>query len=487
MKKVLLLKSLRARYKSVPLQAKAAFWFAVCQAVQSGCKFLAMPVLVRLLTSEQYGTFSVFQSWVQILSVFATLNMSAGVFNVAMFKYRDGRDGYTAAAQSVSIAAALACACVYFLFRNFWSDFFGLPADLCGLIFIQLLFTEGFLVWTARRRYEYYYRGIIICTAVLSVLYSGLPIVFGTIFPPEERLRAVIYAGSGVQILFGACFIVYNYIKGKCFYNKEYWRFALKFNIPLIPHYLSGIILGQSDRIMIGNIVGAAEAGVYSFVYNISLIMNIVVNAVNSAIIPYTYEKIRQKDFGKLRVMSDFLLVTVGALAAAFSAVAPELIKIIATEEYYGAIDLVPAIVLSSYAVFAQCLFANFEFYFEANKFIAAASVLAAAANILLNALLIPIFGFHAAAYTTLFCYAVSAASHCFFMRIVCRRKSIAGEVYHYKGIAVISLCAAAASFGMLALYGLPPVRWLILLGITALAFFKRRRIVRYLKMLKEN
>ena len=74
---------------------KVAFGFLVCQAVQSGCKFLSMPFLVRLLTSEQYGTYSVFLSWLQIITLFATLNLHGGVFNNAMYKYPDHRSNYT--------------------------------------------------------------------------------------------------------------------------------------------------------------------------------------------------------------------------------------------------------------------------------------------------------------------------------------------------------------------------------------------------------
>ena len=51
-------------------------------------------------------------------------------------------------------------------------------------------------------------------------------------------------------------------VKGKAFYIRDYWRFALAFNIPLIPHYLSSQILNQADRIMIGNMIGKGEAAI---------------------------------------------------------------------------------------------------------------------------------------------------------------------------------------------------------------------------------
>ena len=106
-----MLKKLKDKYCSLPFQAKAAFWFTVCQVVQSGIKFLTMPFFVRLLTTEQYGIYSVFASWTSLISIFATLNLNAGVFNNAMFKFLDRRDDYTAASQSLSATATFVCFC----------------------------------------------------------------------------------------------------------------------------------------------------------------------------------------------------------------------------------------------------------------------------------------------------------------------------------------------------------------------------------------
>ena len=157
------------KYKSLPIQLKATVWFIVCQAVQSGCKFFTMPFLVRLLTPDQYGIYSVFLSWISIFTIFTTLNLHAGVYNNAMLKYKDNRDKYTAASQSISIAATLICAIVYFFFSDFWDTLFGLAPQYSILIFVQLLFTEGYLLWSSRQRYEYKYIALFVSTLAFSV------------------------------------------------------------------------------------------------------------------------------------------------------------------------------------------------------------------------------------------------------------------------------------------------------------------------------
>ncbi len=476
-----------SEYKKLPTQVKATIWFVACQAVQSGCKFLAMPFLVRLLTPEQYGIYSVFLSWTQIVTLFATLNLHGGVYNNAMFKYPDDRSGYTSSSQSLSAVCTVICFVVYIIFRSFFNNLFGMEPLYIILMFVQLLFTESFLLWSGRQRYEYRYVILLIYTAVLAVLYMIVPIVSAMIFPQEQRLTAVIVSGVIIQAALGLAFMVYNYCKGRKFFQKDYWSFALKFNIPLIPHYLSGIVLGQADRVMIKRYIGSAQAGIYSFTYNISLVVNIITTSINNAIVPYTYNKLKERNYIGLKKTTNFILLMVGGMCLAFSAIAPEFIKIFATEEYYDAIYLVPVISLSSYFTFLYFLFANIEFFFEANKFITAASVIGAILNIILNYLLMPIFGYYAAGYTTLFCYIMFSLGHFVFMRIVCKKKLDGDKVYDHKTILILSILFVVLAFGMMAIYDYLIIRYLIILGIVCLCFIKRKKLMNILKTIKNK
>lgn len=480
-----IIKQYLEKYRGLPLAVKAAFWFVVCSAVQNGAKFLSMPIFVHLLTSEEYGVYSVFLSWINIVAIFATLKMETEVYNNAMFNFPNARDEYTSSAQSISVAGVTFFLILYLLFPTFWSNIFGLPPEISVMIFVQLLFTEGFLTWMTRQRYEYKYVNLMIATAVFSLTYLIVPVAAGALADENARLIVIVYSGVIVQAVFGLGFTVYNYIKGRCFFRKEYWRFAIGFNIPLIPHFLSSIILGESDRVMIKNIVGSSEAGVYSFTYTVSIIINIVTSAINNALIPQTYKALKSGSFKTLRSAVNALLAAVGALILMFTAIAPEFIKLFATEEYYDAIRLVPVIALSSFFGFLYCIFANVEFFFEENKLVAAASVTGAAANVALNALLIPVFGYYAAGYTTFACYVLYGLIHYIFMRIVCRKKMNGAEVYDHKAILVISFAVIAAAFGMLLVYDYWFIRYALFAVGLIVAFVKRGSIIEALTAIR--
>ena len=90
-----LIKKIAAEYDKMPITTKAAVWFTICNCISSGITFLSMPLFTRLMSSSQYGVVTVYNSWVQMFSVFATLNLSAGAFNNGMVKFSDDRNRYS--------------------------------------------------------------------------------------------------------------------------------------------------------------------------------------------------------------------------------------------------------------------------------------------------------------------------------------------------------------------------------------------------------
>lgn len=54
------------------------------------------------MTTEQYGQFNVYNSWLQIFTIITTLRLNYAVFNKGMSKYKDDRDAYTSTMQSLT-------------------------------------------------------------------------------------------------------------------------------------------------------------------------------------------------------------------------------------------------------------------------------------------------------------------------------------------------------------------------------------------------
>ena len=135
-----------------------------------------------------------------------------------------------------------------------------------------------------------------------------------------------------------------------------------------------------------------------------------------------------------------------------------------------------------------QNLFANIEYYYEKTKMIAAASVLVAVLNIILNYVFIDIFGYMAAAYTTLFCYMVYAVVHFFVMSSICKRNNLdIGLLFNMRTVIGLSFIALALMFIMTAIYKYILFRYSIVVLILLTGFVLRKQIKKIFNTVKER
>ena len=109
------------------------------------------------------------------------------------------------------------------------------------------------------------------------------------------------------------------------------------------------------------------------------------------------------------------------------------------------------------------------EFYYEEKKMLVYGSIGAAVLNIILNGLLIPIFGFVAAGYTTLISYIVFALSNYYTMRLMLKKRKLDDDMYDYKLLLLLFVAFMISGFLGVALYGNLILRILITLVVFGL------------------
>lgn len=477
--------NIKQKYMNLSAPIKASLWFTVCNALQKGIALLSTPIFTRMLTTEQYGMYTIYQSWYAIISIIATLNLSYGVFNNGMTKFPDDRPRFVSAMQGLSITATIIVSIVYFSAMNFWSRVLDLAPIIMIAMLIELITLPSFQYWSAEQRYNYKYRKLVAVTIILSLASPllGILAVYNTEFKAEARIISYV----AVQAIVGIVFMIYIFARKRTFFDKKYWRYGLKFNIPLIPHYLSTQVLSQADRIMIKKLVSESKAAIYGVANTISMMMLIVTSAINSSFIPYTYKELKEKKYDGIRRTANFLLILVGMACILAMAFCPEIIWLFASKEYYEAIWVMPPIAAAVYFMFLYPLFANIEFYFEKTNFVAVASAIAAVTNLILNYIFINRYGYYAAGYTTLVCYIVYSAAHYFFHRRV-MKKFIpeVKQIYDMKFVLLMSVVVIGAMLVMLVLYNHIIIRYAVIVALLLAAFLMRKRIIAGLKALKK-
>lgn len=467
-------------YRNLSPRIKASFWFVFCNVFSKGIVFVTLPVFSRLLTTSEFGEVSVYTSWVSIVSIISTLTIWGGVFNVSMVKHDSRREEVVSSFQGLALFLTVVVFALSFVLFPYISRFFGLGRRLFIFMFIEIAAQVPFFLWDADQRYKFEYKKIVFVTVVISVLNPILGIIM--VMNSRDKVAARIISGLIINVILGIIFFVYNQIRGKVLFDKYLWKFAFLFNIVLVPHYLSMQVLNQSDRIMIKSLCGSGDAGIYSVAYNFASVLLLVTSGINSALTPHIYQSLKNRNEQRLKEQTSAIVVLVACFALFFMVLIPDVFRLILPESYYPALKVIPPVSAGAFFVFLYPLFGSVEFYYEEKYYVTAASLAGAILNVLLNYVFIKMYGFIAAAYTTLFCYVCFAICHYCFMRHVMKKKQNDTEIYDRRIIIMCSAALICSSFALYMLYYNNIIRWMIEAIIVVTAVWKKDSIINIIK-----
>lgn len=469
-------------YKDLPVQMKASIWFLIASFLQKGISTITTPIFTRILTTSEYGQYSVFSSWMAIITPIVSLNLFSGVYSQGVVKFESDRKRFSSSLQGLTLTMVVMWTVIYMICPDFWNNIFSLSTMEMLAMLILIWLSAVYSFWSMNQRIDFKYKGLVFVTLLASILQPMVSIVF--ILHSENKVLARIFGMIVVQLFLYSWMFLSMMMSGKEFFSKKYWMYALKFNIPLLPHYLSMNILSSSDRIMIGKMCDTSSVGIYNLAYSVSLIMTIFNTALLQTIEPWIYRKLKDKrvyDIERVAYPSFIIIAAVNILLIMF---APEVITIFAPKQYKEAIWVIPSVTLSVFFTFLYTFFATFEFYYEKTNYIAGATVGGAILNIVLNYIFIKRFGFIAAGYTTLFSYILFAVLHYYFMRKICKQYLNNIKPYNLKLIIGISIVSLGAGFLIMITYTNIILRYMLIIITFLILFVKRKKLIEIAKML---
>lgn len=470
------------KYSSINLAVKAGIWFTICNILQRGIQLIVTPLYTRLLTTEEYGEYGVFITWLNLLMIFGTLNISGGIYYNGLIKDEKEVKSYTSSLQLLSLICTIITYCFLFLIRFLFPNLIRMSYTYIFMMFIYTLVYPAIEFWSAQHRVNYNYKPILIVTLISAFV---APTV-GVVLVKYANLGAfgVIVGFVLTNDLINGTIYIINLIKGHFRIDINDWKQTLRFSVPLIPHYLSQVVLGQFDRIMISFFCGEAKAGIYTLAYQVGLTMSILTTGINNVFTPWVYQRIRAGEYNSLKKVTNALLVFFLIVTIAIILVSPEVILILGTAEYQEAIWVVPPVMISSFVMFSYCAFGTVLFYYEDTKRVSFSTAVGAALNVVLNAVFIPKCGYIAAGYTTLVSYLLIFTFYYFFMRSRCSKEEI-GRLFDAKRI-VEMICLLMTFSGVsLLLYNSFVIRYILVLSLVIGMILKRKALFQLFYSLK--
>ena len=442
-----------------------------------GLNFLAAPIFSRMLGTENYGIVSLYNTWTMIVT--AVFSLQAGnTLQIARNKFPlEDQEKYQSSILGLGTVTYLVFSAVVVLLIGAISRAIQLEK---AMVAVMLVHSYGqFCLNLANAKYTYEFKAgrNFVLSVVTAACSLGVSVLLIHKLPESTNYWGRILGNAVTYILMGLTAWILLFPKGKTFCKAEYWTFALPLGLPLILHSLSGLILSQSDRVMLQHMSDEATVGIYSLAYSFSTVLNVIWNALNNSWAPFYFEYTRTGQLEEMKKRAGNYLELFTVLATGFVLLSSEVYHVFADSSFWGGTNLVPVLAIGYYMVFLYSFPVNFEFYHKKNKFIAITTVAAALCNIVLNYFFIRSFGILGAAIATAIAHGLQFLFHYISARYLIGRNDFPFPFarhmkYAVPFLVVAVLCACTDGFALL--------RWALgcVLGIwEIIRIYKRKRI----------
>ncbi|MCK3683745.1 oligosaccharide flippase family protein [Maribellus sp. YY47] len=362
-----------------------------------------MPIFTRILSTSDYGIIAIYQTFVNIFIIVATISLEQSVRHIYLREKHIFKE-FTGSVLNFLLLFNILFIGILWMIQKDVVNIFELQKGLFLYALLNILFGGANAIYNMYLMASQQSKKFMLIQVISALFIPLIAIPLILKANKELYLWRIIPQVLITGVL--AIYSSYSLIKISKFTLKiNHVKRALKFSLPLLPHFLATFILVQFDRIAINKIIDSSATGIYSFGYSLGSILNAVFASTNAAWLPIFYKNLKNKeyDFVKMKMISYVkLILFISALMIIFS---KEAIWILADEKFYSAINLVPSIVLGISFTFLFTIYVSYLYYIEKTKLIPILTIAAGVLNIVLNILFIPVYGIIAAAVTTLVSY----------------------------------------------------------------------------------
>lgn len=472
-----MINKLSKKNREIPLQVKASIWFFICSIIQKMVSVVSTAVFIHLISKEDYGLISIYNSWSDILLIFASLNLSSGCFNVGMTKYEESREQWVSSLQILSLIVTTVFGVVFIVSYRFTEKYINLPQELMIVMICTFYFIPAINIWTAKHRYTYSYISLVSITIGYVIFVFALSLIAILVF--EKKGLAQIIGSAIASTIFGGVLLVDNIRNSKPIIRKSYMRFAFAYNLQMMPAFLGSVILNQIDRVMIDNMVSREAVAIYTVAYNAAFFISIVSASINATYNPWLMQKAKKGEYINVNEIGNGLSFMLMVIIIAFILCAPEFVRFIAPADYIEAIYIMPAVAGSTYFNLLYTLYCPILQYRLKAKQLSFIMIIASVLNVILNYFAIERWGYIAAGYTTFISYFVMGWGTGLYAMHLLKKEGFSGQLYDLRKLIKVTVALIIAIIVFPFTYDGYLIRYVLLMIIAILFAINAKRITR--------
>lgn len=375
--------------------------FAIGTFSSKALSFLLMPFVTRMMGTGDYGAADLIQQTVNVLIPVVTLQVNSAALRFALDKAKNKADVFTVGVRTTLIGFTVFLLFAYPISLIQINDF-----KLGDYIILIVAFV---LVSSFRQLCQQFVRGSghVKLFAIDGIISTATTLLFTILFLGPFNwgvtgyVVAIIASDVCSIIFYTITAKLYKYVKPHCL-EKGIAAQMLKYCVPLIPTVILWWITNVSDRYMITYFIDSSANGLYTAASKIPnfviLFSQIFIDAWQLSAVDEYDSKGRAEFFTKVfRVYSGGVF----AVASALILTCKLITKILVSDAFYESWNYVPILII---ATTFSCIVNFLASVYMAEKKSLMALLTAssgAAANIILNLILIPRMGVNGAAVAT--------------------------------------------------------------------------------------
>lgn len=380
--------------------------YTLVGVLSSGVGFILMPILTHHLSTEDYGSLALFNSYASILVPFIGF-VATGLISVEFYNKELSKKDFSSLFTSVTfipIIPFIFILILTILLRSYLEEWLDIKASfvyMLPIMAILIVYQEQFLNYLIIARKAKAYTLLSITKTFLEVSLVLLLVVALTKgWTGRVNASAIVLA---ISISIG----LFYFLKIDLLIKKIKFKYilaGLSYGSPLIFHTIGKVIVNQSDRIFINQMVSKSEVGIYNTGYLIGSIIMIIGGAFINVYTPFLYERLSDINEKKKLEIVRLSYIFLGGLFIVFlvlTLISPLLFNVLIDIKYRNGVQYVFWTGLGYFFWGIYLIFAGYIFYLKKTIILALLAILNVILNIFLNYVLIGLYGTIGASYAT--------------------------------------------------------------------------------------
>ncbi len=383
---------------------------------------ILLPVYTRFLSKADYGIIEMIDTsrYLLIILLLAGFDPAMGKFYHASNSEAEKKQVIGTAFTVILISAICWSGCLFWL-NTFLAEHLLGSAGLVSfinlgiiLLAVQSMQTTGETYLNIRKKSLFF---AILALIKLSLnVAANLTFLIGFGLGPKGMLYGeLVSSGMAAIVLIG-----YLLRHNGMHFSVSLFRPMLTFSLPFIPNALSTSIMHRVDRYLVERFGSLADVGLYGVGYRFPFMLNFLILSSFGRVwySASMYDIAKQEESRQIHAKITTYVVTVYVVGQYLLAIfAPTIMRILTAPDYFDAWKVMQIVALGCSFYSIHPFFTSGAFLKDKTWYLPISHIIPALINISLNWLLLPRYGYLAAAWVTVITY----VSYSFLNYLICR------------------------------------------------------------------